>query len=190
MLPDGEACVRLPGQDEGAPEAESAPNAHREPRGGWTVYDEIPRRPERDEDYGAYQLRKGYNQRLKKALSITAAAALLAIGGMELSQWYAKYQLLHRPIVKDVSLMNIADPAPAPVVPPPVIPKPVTPPRIEVTRVTPPRIVDEPRPDRAVKNNVDLDHTTIGKERLGNLTAVGTLAVDQAEPDGAFIDIL
>ena len=55
MLPDGDSCVRLPGSDEGAPEAESAPNAHHEAHGQWTVYDEIPRRPERPEDYGAYR---------------------------------------------------------------------------------------------------------------------------------------
>lgn len=115
-----------------------------------------------NKDYGAYQLRKGYNQRLKKALSITAALALLAIGGMEASQWYAKYIIAHKPIVKDVSLMNVVDPKPAPVIPPAPIPKAVTPPRIEIVRVTPPRIVDEPAPDRTMKNNVDLDNVTIG----------------------------
>jgi murein DD-endopeptidase MepM/ murein hydrolase activator NlpD len=55
MLPDGDSCVHLPDGDDGAPEAESAPNAHRQAWGGWTVYDEIPRRPERAEDYGAYR---------------------------------------------------------------------------------------------------------------------------------------
>ena len=55
MLPDGDSCVRLPGEDEGAPEAESASNAHHEAHGRWAVYDEIPRRPDRADDYGAYR---------------------------------------------------------------------------------------------------------------------------------------
>ena len=53
-LPDGDVCVRLPGDDEG-PEAELAENAHHDKRGRWIVYDQIPRRPERPADYGAYR---------------------------------------------------------------------------------------------------------------------------------------
>jgi murein DD-endopeptidase MepM/ murein hydrolase activator NlpD len=53
-LPDGDACVRLPGDDEG-PEAESEENAHHDKRGRWIVYDQIPRRPERSADYDAYR---------------------------------------------------------------------------------------------------------------------------------------
>jgi murein DD-endopeptidase MepM/ murein hydrolase activator NlpD len=55
MLPDGDVCVRIPEDDEGAPEAESAQNAHRDVHGHWIVYDEIPRRPERPADYDAYR---------------------------------------------------------------------------------------------------------------------------------------
>jgi protein TonB len=114
-----------------------------------------------NKDYGAYQLRKGYNQRLKKALSITAALALLAIGGMEASQWYAHYRLLHTPIVREVSLTNVADPPPVKVTPP-ALPKPAPAPRMAITRVTVLNIVDNPRPDRILKNNADLDNVTIG----------------------------
>ncbi len=53
-LPDGDACVHLPGDDEG-PEAELSENAHHDKRGRWIVYDQIPRRPERPADYGAYR---------------------------------------------------------------------------------------------------------------------------------------
>jgi len=56
MLPDGNACVRLPDDDEeGAPEAESYVNAHHDRRGRWIVYDQIPRRPDRPADYDAYR---------------------------------------------------------------------------------------------------------------------------------------
>jgi Peptidase family M23 len=59
-LPDGDACVRLPSDEEsgdavGAPEAESSVNTHRDRAGRWVVYDEIPRRPDRPADYGAYR---------------------------------------------------------------------------------------------------------------------------------------
>lgn len=55
MLPDGNACVRLPDDDEGAPETESYLNAHHDRRGRWIVYDQIPRRPDRPADYDAYR---------------------------------------------------------------------------------------------------------------------------------------
>ncbi len=45
-----------------------------------------------NKEYGAYQLRKGYNKRLRQALIITAIAALLLIGGMLLSQLLEKYR--------------------------------------------------------------------------------------------------
>jgi len=55
-LPDGDACVRLPGDDDGAgPDPLVAVNAHRERSGNWSVYDQIPRRPERPPAYEAYR---------------------------------------------------------------------------------------------------------------------------------------
>ncbi len=55
MLPDGDGvCVRLAAPDEGAPAAQSVVNAHRDRSGDWVVYDQIPRRPDRPEDYSAY----------------------------------------------------------------------------------------------------------------------------------------
>ena len=57
MLPDGNACVHLPG-DDGDDEREDAPvlaNTHRERTGRWAIYDQIPRRPDRPADYDAYR---------------------------------------------------------------------------------------------------------------------------------------
>ncbi len=56
-LPDGDACVRLPDDEEGsgAPEVESNVNTHRDSFGHWVVYDEIPRRPDRPADYDVYR---------------------------------------------------------------------------------------------------------------------------------------
>lgn len=55
-LPDGDACVRVPNDDDdSAPESESEPGAHHDKRGHWIVYDQIPRRPDRPVDYDAYR---------------------------------------------------------------------------------------------------------------------------------------
>jgi murein DD-endopeptidase MepM/ murein hydrolase activator NlpD len=54
-LPDGNACVRLPDEDDNGPEAEAATAGHHDPHGRWIVYDQIPRRPDRSADYDAYK---------------------------------------------------------------------------------------------------------------------------------------
>ncbi len=58
-LPDGEVCVHLPAEDadeDAAPEAAATANGHHEKASGrWVVYDQIPRRPDRPEDYDAYR---------------------------------------------------------------------------------------------------------------------------------------
>ena len=57
-LPDGDpqpVCVHLPGADDDALEAPILPNLHRERSGRWTMYDQIPRRPDRPADYDVYR---------------------------------------------------------------------------------------------------------------------------------------
>jgi murein DD-endopeptidase MepM/ murein hydrolase activator NlpD len=54
-LPDGDVCVHIPQEGElEEPDAPVAANAHRERSGHWSVYDQIPRRPERPADYDTY----------------------------------------------------------------------------------------------------------------------------------------
>jgi murein DD-endopeptidase MepM/ murein hydrolase activator NlpD len=52
MFPDNGACVHIEPEDES--DAPVAQNAHREKSGKWVLYDQIPRRPDRPEDYEAY----------------------------------------------------------------------------------------------------------------------------------------
>lgn len=54
-LPDGDTCVHFPDDDEGARDVESASKEHQDTRARWSIYDEIPRRPDRPEDYDAYR---------------------------------------------------------------------------------------------------------------------------------------
>ncbi|MGD0676712.1 MAG: M23 family metallopeptidase [Polyangiaceae bacterium] len=55
-FPDGDdaVCVGF-GDETDGPAAEISVNAHRDVHGRWTVYDEIPRRPERPAAYDAYR---------------------------------------------------------------------------------------------------------------------------------------
>ncbi len=54
-LPDGDVCVHLPGDAPSSDDALAAENAHRERTGRWTVYEQIPRRPDRPASYDAYR---------------------------------------------------------------------------------------------------------------------------------------
>jgi hypothetical protein len=55
-LPDGDVCVHLPGAADldGAEDALASENIHRERTGRWTVYEQIPRLPDRPASYDAY----------------------------------------------------------------------------------------------------------------------------------------
>jgi hypothetical protein len=54
-IPDGDVCVRIPGDDEDGPQSPASANVHRERSGRWTQYDQIPRRPDRPADYELYR---------------------------------------------------------------------------------------------------------------------------------------
>lgn len=130
-----------------------------------------------NKDYGAYQLRKEYKKRLTLALIITAIAAILCIGGMILSRLYDTYMSKHKVNVADVTLTNVNNtPPPPPVVPPPPPPK-VEPPKIEIKSFTPPKIVDQPDQKKEVKQQDELDNTTIG-----HIDQAGIKAPDVVNP--------
>ena len=54
-LPDGEGCVPFEQAGGEGPELESQQNQHHDRRGQLRVYEQIPRHPERPEEYGAYR---------------------------------------------------------------------------------------------------------------------------------------
>ncbi len=130
-----------------------------------------------NKDYGAYELRKGYNKRLRNALLITALAALLLILGMVLSRILAKYRSHTKEQVADVTLVDVKDKAPPPPTPPPPPPPKVEPPKIEIKSFTPPKIVDQPDEKKEVKKVDDLDNTTIG-----HIDQTGIKAPDVVNP--------
>jgi murein DD-endopeptidase MepM/ murein hydrolase activator NlpD len=55
-LPDGDSCVPIPADsDDDGEELLTALQGHHDKRGLWQVYEQIPRLPDRPEDYGAYR---------------------------------------------------------------------------------------------------------------------------------------
>lgn len=81
----------------------------------------------KNKEYGAYTLRRQYNKRVAKALSITVLICLLAVGALALSNYLQKEGLLNeKPVQKDVVLQNveIKQPDQPPPPPPPKAPEP------------------------------------------------------------------
>jgi protein TonB len=96
---------------------------------------------DRNKAYGAYNLRKTYPKRLSVALMVTAAVAVLAVGGSllagSLKKGSGKIQ------VKEVNLENIKQEEEKKPEPPPPPPPKQEPPKVEMTKFTPPKIVKD-----------------------------------------------
>ncbi|WP_336518058.1 energy transducer TonB [Pollutibacter soli] len=93
----------------------------------------------RNKEYGAYELRKKYNDRLTKALVITAGlAAIILLSSYALSSNEGKVKFL--PVVPVVDLKEVDIPKDEPVIIPP---KPVEPPRVATIRDVTFRVVKD-----------------------------------------------
>jgi len=96
----------------------------------------------RNQDYGAYELRKRYNKRITLALIITGSIALLAlIGSIVASELKPKDE--GKLEIKSVTLAEVKQEEPPKELPPPPPPKPPDPPKIEMKQFTPPKIVKD-----------------------------------------------
>ena len=115
----------------------------------------------RNKDYGAYDLRKTYNNRLRNALLGTAAVVLLLFVGFLVSNLKGgdKKEAMQ---VQDVQLEDIKEEKKNE--PPPPPPPKVEPPKVEMAKFTPPKIVkdeevkEEEKPPEVEK----LEDTKIG----------------------------
>lgn len=115
----------------------------------------------RNKSYGAYELRKQYNTRLKKALLITASAALLLL----LLSFLSSLDLIGKKgavVIKEVQLEEIEQPQNEP--PPPPPPKPPEPPKVEMAKFTPPKVVkdEEVKEEEKPPEIEKLEDTKIG----------------------------
>jgi len=96
---------------------------------------------DRNKEYGAYNLRKTYNKRIRNALIVTASVALLALGGSLLANQLNKgaKNVVHEEVnLENAELKEEKKEEPPP--PPPPIQEP---PKVEMTQFTPPKIVKD-----------------------------------------------
>lgn len=114
----------------------------------------------KNKDYGAYELRKTYNKRLKAGLIGMIAVVLLLGGGTIISNSIKKAKT--EIIAVDMSLVDVQQ-EDKKVQPPPPPPK-VEPPKVEVTKFTPPKIVKDAdvKEEDEIKEIEKLEDTKIG----------------------------
>jgi protein TonB len=97
----------------------------------------------KNKEYGAYELRKTYNDRLSKALIVTVSVVLLAFLGSVFATMISKKSADTIEVV-DTQLAEVKkNDAPPPPPPPPPPPKAPPPPEINQIKFTPPKIVKD-----------------------------------------------
>jgi protein TonB len=113
----------------------------------------------RNKEYGAYDLRKTYRQRITYAIIGTLVLCLLLFG---LSLWASKTKKSAATIVvADVSLENMKDEK-KPEPPPPPPPPKREPPKIEIKQFTPPKIVKDEQVKEPPPKQEEMVDTKIG----------------------------
>jgi protein TonB len=126
----------------------------------------------RNKDYGAYELRKTYNGRIKKAMFVTGAVVgLLCIGYFVAGGTKGKM----RPL-KDEGEVVLAEVEPdKPLPPPPPPPKVPPPPQVATIRITTTRIVpdDQVKPEEKPPENDQAENMKIGTVNAAGAADVG-----------------
>ena len=116
----------------------------------------------RNKEYGASDLRKTYNKRLRNALFATIGICLLMLVLSIIANSAGKEK--QQVMVQDMSLENMKNEEKKPEPPPPPPPPKQEPPKVEITKFTPPKIVkdEEVKPDEEIKEVEKLEDTKIG----------------------------
>ncbi len=115
----------------------------------------------RNKEYGAYELRKTYRNRLIIAIVATVLICLLAFIASVIAN--ATKDTTAKVLVQDVQLQDVKQEEKKPELPPPPPPK-QEPPKVEITKFTPPKIVkdEEVKPEEEIKEVEKLEDTKIG----------------------------
>ncbi|MGH2553615.1 MAG: energy transducer TonB [Chitinophagaceae bacterium] len=116
---------------------------------------------DRNKDYGAYDLRKTYDKRIKRALIITATIAALAVGGSLLAT-NLNNKRGKKVKMQEITLADIKQKEEKKIIPPPPPPPKVEPPKVEMKQFTPPVIkkdeeVQKPPPPQEELKEVKID---------------------------------
>ena len=116
---------------------------------------------DRNKAYGAYDLRKTYNRRITRALVITAALAILLIGGSLLASEIKKGKN-KKFKQQEITLQDIKQEEKKDIPPPPPPPPKTEPPKVEMKQFTPPVIkkdeeVEKPPPPQEELKEAKID---------------------------------
>lgn len=116
----------------------------------------------RNKDYGAYELRKTYKNRLVIAIIATLLVCLVFLIASLIANM--KKDDNTQIIVQDVNLENTKQEEQKPEPPPPPPPPKEEPPKVEITKFTPPKIVEDAKVEEKneVKEQEVLEDTKIG----------------------------
>jgi periplasmic protein TonB len=115
----------------------------------------------RNKAYGAYDLRKTYNNRLRTALFVMGGLVLVLVIGYFISNYQGK-GVVAKQVVQDVQLEDVKEEKKNEPPPPPPPPKP--PPQVEMAKFTPPKIVkdEEVKAEEKPPEVEKLEDTKIG----------------------------
>lgn len=136
----------------------------------------------RNKEYGAYELRKNYDKRLRAALLFTAGVTILVflvvVAGRS-----GNTGNRDRVRISEVTLIDIDTKVP-PKIEPPQEPPPVQePPKVAIDRYTPPVIVDDEKFDEKNEVKEQDDITNVGKidqDGIDDVTIVNPPKVEEA----------
>ncbi len=132
----------------------------------------------RNKEYGAYDLRKTYNNRMRFAIIVMVALCLVIF----LSAFLVNHvgnTAAPQMVIHDVNLENVNENKKPPPPPPPPPPKP-PPPKVEITKFTPPKIVKDVEVKEPPPEQEKLEDTKIGTiNQEGEKTDVVAPPVEQ-----------
>jgi protein TonB len=143
----------------------------------------------RNKEYGAYELRKTYNKRMRNAMLATLAIILLLIGGYLLANKISENSK-NDVVVQDVQLEEIKQEDKKPEPPPPPPPPKPEPPKVEITKFTPPKIVkdEEVKEDEKPPEVEKLEDTKIGAVNQQGIKDEGITAPPVADAGKGVIE--
>jgi periplasmic protein TonB len=138
----------------------------------------------RNKEYGAYELRKTYKNRLVIAIVATLLVCLLFLIGSLIAN--RKTTDNSELLAQDVNLEEIKQPdEPKPEPPPPPPPK-QEPPKVEITKFTPPKIVEDQKvkPDEEPPPQDKMEDTKIGKINQEGIKDEGKIDLPEEKGTG------
>jgi periplasmic protein TonB len=129
---------------------------------------------DRNKEYGAYELRRAYGGRLRKALGVVGiiVIALFAVGFVA---GRGAKRVAAPMIVRDDTLTNVTPPVEQPVPPKPL---PVPAPKVEMIRFVTPKVT----PDQEVKKQEMPDNDRLDSVKIGTVNTPGAKDGDFVAP--------